>query len=333
MPLYPEVKSPKSYTINVDINVDTDTPHQLYIEECGNPKGIPVIFLHGGPGSGCNASHRSYFNPKHYRIILFDQRGCGRSTPHGCLDNNTTQHLINDIETIRLKLGVETWLLFAGSWGVTLALLYAQHYTSRVSGMILRGAFLASKRDMDWFFNAKGVARIYPELWSTLNNSLEKKDSSETLLQTYHRCLFSEDSTLNKIAAKAWSEWTNTIVTWSLLSNSTPPPRSEKETSHITNKQVRSIRLEAHYAINQYFLEEDYLINHMQVIKHLPTMLIHGRKDITCPVESSWRLHQLLTNSSLKILPDTGHLAGEPAMIEALVDATDTMIIKLDRSK
>lgn len=320
MPLYPEIENPKTYSINVD------SPHQLYVEECGNPNGIPVIFLHGGPGSGCNAGHRRYFNPKHYRIILFDQRGCGRSTPHGCLDNNTTYHLVEDIEVIRQELGVEKWVIFAGSWGVTLALLYAQDHSERVLGMILRGAFLASKRDLGWFFD-DGVCRLYPDLWDAFSTALPKLSPDETLIQTYHRYLFSGDFELNQKAAKAWSDWTDTIVTWTLPIK----PKSEHEETkrthkEITDKQVRSIRLEAHYAINQYFLKEDHLLSNMETIKQIPTRIVHGRKDITCPIESSWRLHKKLTNSTLEILPNAGHLAGEPDMIEALVDATDKMI-------
>ncbi|CAA6824512.1 MAG: Proline iminopeptidase (EC [uncultured Thiotrichaceae bacterium] len=329
MPLYPEIESPKTYSINVD------SPHQLYVEECGNPDGVPVIFLHGGPGSGCNASHRRYFNPEHYRIILFDQRGCGRSTPHGCLDNNTTWHLVDDIERIRQYLEVDKWVLFAGSWGVSLALLYAQNYTKNVSGMILRGAFLASKHDLDWFFCEDGVSRLYPELWNTLSTLLPKPENpkiEETLLQSYHRCLFSDDSALNKKAAKAWSDWTDTIVTWTLTSQPSTETKEEEVAAgsheNVTDKQIRSIRLEAHYAVNQYFLKENHILNNMEAIKQIPTWLVHGRKDITCPIESSWRLHQQLTHSTLQILPNAGHLAGEPDMIEALVKATNEMIKK-----
>jgi len=333
MPLYPELENPQTYTITVD------TPHKLYLEECGNPEGIPVIFLHGGPGSGCNASHRRYFNPEKYRIILFDQRGCGRSTPHGCLDHNTTQHLVEDIEAIRLQLEVDQWVLFAGSWGVSLALLYAQSYPEKVSAMILRGAFLASNRDMGWFFN-DGVRRIYPDLWEAFNTALPKINDSEPLLERYHRSLFSDDKRLNQKAAKVWSDWTDTIVTWTLQPQTSPqtsPKHSSEHTAStsspkdITDKQIRSIRLEAHYAINQYFLKENHILNNMQAIKHIPSLLIHGRRDITCPVESSWNLHSAFANSTLTILPNAGHLAGEPDMIEALVKATDEMI-KISKS-
>lgn len=311
MPYYPEINDVTSYEIAVD------NPHKLYVEECGNPDGIPVIFLHGGPGSGCNANHRRYFNPEKYRIILFDQRGCGLSTPHGCLDKNTTHHLVADIETIRLKLNVHQWVIFAGSWGVTIALLYAQQYKERVLGMILRGAFLASKRDMDWFFE-DGVSRVFPQLWQNYSTCLPKKSESETLLQTYHRCLLDGDKKLNAKAALAWSTWTDSVVTWMLPSTDT-----NKKPPNDIDKLIRSVRLEAHYAVNQYFLEENYLLENCEEIQDIPTFLIHGQLDITCPVESSWLLHKELKNSSLQILPNTGHLANEPDMIEALITATD----------
>ena len=316
MSFYPEINEVIRYEIAVD------EPHKLYVEECGNPDGIPVIFLHGGPGSGCNANHRRYFNPEKYRIILFDQRGCGLSTPHGCLDKNTTQHLVDDIETIRLKLNVHQWVIFAGSWGVTLALLYAQQYKERTLGMILRGAFLASKRDMDWFF-ADGVSRIFPQLWERYSTCLPKIDESETLLQTYHRCLIDDDKELNAKAALAWSEWTDSIVTWTLPDTDTG---TNKKSPKDIDKLIRSVRLGVHYAVNQYFLEENYLLENCEEIQDIPTFLIHGQLDITCPVESSWLLHKELKNSSLKILPNTGHLANEPNMIDSLVDATNEMI-------
>ncbi|MEH6457330.1 MAG: prolyl aminopeptidase [Cocleimonas sp.] len=328
MPLYPEITNPKKYEIEVD------SPHKIYVEECGNPKGIPVIFLHGGPGSGCNESHRRYFNPKKYRIVLFDQRGCGLSTPNGCLDKNTTHDLIADIETIRVKLKIDQWLVFAGSWGVTLALLYAQTYKERVLGMILRGSFLASKRDMDWFFS-EGVCRLFPELWEDFSTGLPKLNESETLLQTYHRCLFTDDKELNAKAALAWIKWTDSIVTWTLPVSENEASDQEKAADKMSSdkidKLIRSVRLEVHYAINQYFLEEDYLLNNMDKIQGLPTILVHGRRDITCPLESSWRIHQALAGSELRILPNAGHLAGEPDMIEALVSATDDMLEKLER--
>ncbi len=328
MPLYPEISTPISYEMEVD------SPHRVYVEECGNPEGISVVFLHGGPGSGCNPSHRQYFDPKRYRIVLFDQRGCGRSTPHGCLDKNTTHALITDMETIRVNLKIEQWVIFAGSWGVSLALLYAQKYKERVLGMILRGSFLASKRDMDWFFE-DGVCRLFPELWETFSNSLPRLNNTETLLQSYHRCLFCDDKELNIRAALTWTEWTDAIVTWSLPKSNIKATKEKIAKDEISNndieKLIRKVRLEVHYAINQYFLDENYLLNNSEQLQGLPAIIVHGRHDITCPVESSWRIHNALTGSELRILPNAGHLAGEPDMIDALVGATDDFVELLEK--
>ena len=321
--MYPEISNPISYELEVDF------PHIIYVEECGNPKGIPVVFIHGGPGSGCNASHRRYFDPAIYRIVLFDQRGCGRSSPHGCLDKNTTHDLIADMEVIRTHLKISRWLLFAGSWGVTLALLYAQTHKERVLGMILRGSFLASKRDLDWFFK-DGVSRLFPELWKNFSTRLTKLNDNESVLQSYHRSLFAENRELNIIAALSWLEWTDSIVTWSVPESNIETVKQKMSDSEIT-KIIRKVRLEAHYAINQYFLETDHLLNNCYKIKDLPTILVHGRRDITCPVESSWRIHNAVTGSDLRILPNAGHLASEPDMIEALVTATDDFVSILNR--
>lgn len=317
MALYPEISNPICYELEVDL------PHKVYVEECGNPNGIPVIFIHGGPGSGCNPSHRQYFDPAIYRIVLFDQRGCGRSSPHGCLDKNTTHDLIADMEVIRNHLKISRWLLFAGSWGVTLALLYAQTYKERVLGMILRGSFLASKRDLDWFFK-DGVNRIFPELWKNFNTRLTKLNDNESLLQSYHRCLFADDRELNAIAALSWLEWTDSIVTWSTPESDLEAVKDKMSKTEI-DRIIRKVRLEAHYAINHYFLDEDHLLKNCHKIQGLPTILVHGRRDITCPVESSWRIHNALAGSDLRILANAGHLASEPEMVEALVTATDDL--------
>jgi len=323
MPLYPEITNPISYELEVN------PPHKVYVEECGNPKGIPVIFIHGGPGSGCNANHRRYFHPAKYRIVLFDQRGCGRSTPYGCLEKNTTHDLIADMEVIRSHLKISRWLIFAGSWGVTLALLYAQKYKEHVLGMILRGSFLASQRDLEWFFK-DGVSRLFPELWKNFSTRLAKLNDKESLLESYHRCLFAEDRELNTIAALSWLEWTDSIVTWSTPQSNLETVKQEMSDSE-TNKLILKVRLEAHYAINQYFLENNHLLKNCHKIQGLPTILVHGRRDITCPVESSWRIHNALAGSDLRILPNAGHLAGEPDMIEALVTATDDFATILNK--
>lgn len=315
MPLYPEITPYSTYQLEVD------ETHRIYVEECGNPIGIPIVFIHGGPGSGCNESHRCFFNPQKYRIILFDQRGCGRSTPYGCLDNNTTHHLVRDLETIRETLGIDQWVLFAGSWGVALGMLYAQTYPQHVSSMILRGAFLASKRDIEWFFD-DGVSRLFPELWEKFSTTLIAEEANEHLLKTYERCIFSNDKALNLKAAKAWTEWTDSIVTWML-------PESGPFVVKDTEKLIKKIRLEVHYAVNNYFLETDQLIDNCHTIPNIPVSIIHGQRDITCPLESSWRIHKALPHSELQVIRNAGHLAGEPDMVEALVASTDKLEIPM----
>lgn len=313
--LYPEIPGPIVHHLKVN------SKHKLYVEECGNPSGIPIIFLHGGPGSGCQPYHRQFFDPKKYRIILFDQRGCGRSKPHGCLEENTTHDLIADMETIRQTLNIDKWVLFGGSWGVTLALLYAETYPDRVSGLILRGAFLASKRDLDWFFG-DGVGRIFPDEWKKFISCVDEEDiTAKNIIEGYHEMITSAYDEERIKAAEAWSRWTGKIVTWTL-----PPQDQEDEPDKKDPEQlIREIHLEIHYAINRYFLETDQLLKNIDQLPDVPVRIIHGRRDITCPLESSWRLQKAIPISTLTILPESGHLANEPAMIDALVSATDEM--------
>ncbi len=316
--LYPEITDPIVHELKVG------KIHQLYVEECGNPSGISIIFLHGGPGSGCQPYHRQFFDPEKYRIILFDQRGCGRSTPHGCLEENTTHDLIGDIETIRQTLNIEQWVLFGGSWGVTLALLYAETYPDQVSGLILRGSFLASKRDLDWFFG-DGVGRIFPDEWEKFRALVDEEDiTAKNVIEDYHEMITSAYDEERIKAAEAWSRWTGKIVTWTL------PQEDNKEPDQKDPKQlIREIHLEVHYAFNQYFLEPDQLIKNIDQLPDVPVSIIHGRRDITCPLESSWRLHKAIPNSSLTILPESGHLANEVAMIDALVTSSDNLVAEL----
>ncbi len=310
--LYPKITDPKIYVLNVG-------KHQLYVEECGNPNGIPVIFLHGGPGSGCQPYHRQFFDPEKYRIVLFDQRGCGRSTPHGCLEENTSHDLIADMEIIRNTLNIDRWVLFGGSWGVTLALLYAETYPKQVSGIILRGTFLASKRDLEWFFG-DGVGRIFPDEWQRFTSLTKDTDNFyDDLITDYHEMITSVYDDERANAAKAWSRWTSKVVTWTL------PQNDEKQDEEDLEKLIREIHLEIHYALNRYFLDNDQLLKNINQLPEVPIVIVHGRRDITCPLESSWRLHKSIPKSSITILPESGHLANEPAMIDALVSMTDKM--------
>lgn len=317
--LYPEIKSPTIYEL------DLDGSHQLYVEECGNRHGVPIIFLHGGPGSGCQPYHRQFFDPEKYRIVLFDQRGCGRSKPHGSLKDNTTHQLIADMETIRLALDIDEWVLFGGSWGVTLALLYAQTYPKQVSAMILRGSFLASQRDLEWFFG-DGVGRIFPDEWEQFTAPLTHKPSHYIeLIQAYQELISSSDSDTRLTAANAWSRWTGKIVTWTLTQNDEDTNDNVDVDVDVeaTEKLIRSVQLEIHYAANNYFIEQNQLLNSLQSLPEVPVKIVHGRRDITCPLESSWQLHQRIANSELRILSDSGHLANEVAMIDALISMTD----------
>lgn len=318
--LYPEISDPRSEMLQVSDD------HQIYVEVCGNPDGVPVIFLHGGPGSGCQAYHRQFFDPEKYRIILFDQRGCGRSTPKGCLTENTTLDLIEDMERIRAHFSIDRWVLFGGSWGVTLALLYAETYPDRVSAIILRGAFLAAKRDLDWFFG-DGVSRLFPDEWQRFTHALEVEDfSKESIIKACHDGIHANDPERQLRVAKAWSRWTGKIVTWTL-----PPKNPKVENNAVPEKPaeqlIKEIALEIHYAFNRYFLRPEQLIEDIDQLPDVPITLIHGRRDITCPIESSWRLSQHLPKADFVVLEQAGHLASEADMVDALITATDQLSV------
>lgn len=313
--LYPEIEPYATHGLAVD------PPHVIYVEECGNREGIPVVFLHGGPGSSCKAYHRQFFDPARYRAILFDQRGCGRSNPRGEIAGNTTQALIADMERIRDQLGIEKWLLFGGSWGATLALLYAETHPDRVHGLILRGVFLARDQDLDWFLKS-GPNRIFPDAWEAFLDLIPDAERSD-LVQAYYRRLVSDDRALQLTAAKAWSAWATRVVTYTL-----PDPDNPLESAD-TDKVVDETRIECHYAANRYFLEPDQLLCDVDKIPRIPIVLIHGRRDLTCTLESAWSLHRRLPDAKLVILPDSGHLAAEPAMVDALVTATDNLAEQL----
>lgn len=319
--LYPELQP-----FATDV-LEINDGHSVYFEQSGSETGIPVIFLHGGPGSGCNENHRRYFNPDKYRIIIFDQRGCNRSTPNGCIENNSTQELLGDIEAIRSKLNIEKMILFGGSWGATLALLYAEQYPQHVSAMILRGTFLARQCDFDWFASddKNGVYRIFPDYWQEYLSNFDKTEMNDRL-DSLHQRVFSNNREIQLKAAKAWALWAGRVVTHSL--NLDEPYVLEEDDDE---KLINEVKIEMHYAKNRYFIEENKILNNISKIPDVPINIIHGRKDLTCLPESSWSVHQALVdsnlaNSKLVIVYDAGHLAGEPAMIDALVTATDQMV-------
>jgi proline iminopeptidase len=298
--------------------LELENGHSIYFEQSGNKTGLPVIFLHGGPGTGCNENHRRYFNPDKYRIIIFDQRGCNRSKPNGCVENNSTQDILEDIESIRNKLGIEKLILFGGSWGATLALLYAEQYPQNISGIILRGTFLARQCDFEWFAH-DGVSRIFPDYWQEYLSNFDENEMNERL-QALHRRVFSDNKEIQLEAAKAWALWAGRVVTHSLgLKEEYVLEEGDGE------KLINEVKIEMHFAKNRYFINENHILDNISNIPDVPITIIHGRKDLTCLPESSWTVHQSLPGSNYVVVTDAGHLASEPAMVDALITATDQM--------
>ncbi|MGZ5622277.1 MAG: prolyl aminopeptidase [Methylobacter sp.] len=306
--LYPEIEPFQTFFL------DTGSKHAVYVEQSGNPEGIPVIFLHGGPCSGTKPDHRRFFNPEFYRIILFDQRGCGLSLPFGELENNTTQDLIDDMERIRHQLAIEQWLVFGGSWGGALALLYAQQQKDKVIGLILRAVFLARQRDLDWFAK-DGASKIYPEQWQRLIESIPEQ-RSDNLVQGLCDVLWGEDEMAQRRGAKEWMAWSGQV---SLGNDYQPSPKGK----HSTEKMVKQVRMELHYAKHCYFIVENQILDNCERLAKIPTVIIHGRYDLVCPMEAGYSLHKELPNAEYIVLPNAGHIARGEEMIDALVTATD----------
>jgi len=306
--LYPDIQTNHEYSLA------TDDGHTLYVEESGNPNGIPVLFVHGGPGGGCAPTHRRFFNPDKYRIILFDQRGCGRSTPHASLRNNTTTALVDDIERIREHLGIEQWLLFGGSWGSTLSLIYAQTHPDRVCGLILRGVFLCRKHDIDWFYQ-RGASAIFPDFWQDYLEPIPEVEHQD-LLGAYHKRLTSDNELVRMAAAKAWSVWEGRCSTLD------PNPDVVEHFSD-PHFALAMARIEAHYFINEAFLQPNQILEKCKLIRSIPTTIVHGRYDMVCPLEQAFALHRQLPQAELHIVRDAGHSAFEPGIIDNLVTATD----------
>lgn len=297
--------------------INTEDGHEVYIEQVGNPQGVPVIFLHGGPGSSCKDHHRCFFNPDKYHVILMDQRGAGRSRPSGHLKHNTTKHLVLDMEMIREKLGIEKWLLFGGSWGATLALLYAGKHRSRVSGMILRGTFLARQTDADWFFK-EGASRLFPAAWHRFSHHVSLNER-KNLLVSYHRRLLIDDDEVQQETTREWDAWGGAVV----LGDGFDVSALEGD---VSEKAIAQARIETHYAVNHYFIEENQIINNTVRLTDIPCTIVHGRRDFMCPIESSYTLARELPHSTFINLPNATHLAHGDEMIDALVDAADSML-------
>ncbi|MEW7994739.1 MAG: prolyl aminopeptidase [gamma proteobacterium symbiont of Clathrolucina costata] len=288
--------------------------HRLYVEQVGKPDGIPVLFLHGGPGAGCEPYHRRFFNPDHYRVVLFDQRGCGHSTPHASLEANTTWDLVGDIERIRQQLNIEQWLLFGGSWGSTLALAYAQSNPDRVTGMVLRGIFLCRDEEISWFYQ-HGASRVFPDYWEDFIAPIPQQERDD-LLHAYHRRLSGENDIDRMAAAKAWSVWEGRTA--SLHPN--PAVVSFFSDPHTA---LSLARIECHYFVNHAFLRPNQLLLESDRLADIPGVIVQGRYDLICPMTSAWELHRAWPGSELKVIGDAGHSAAEPGIRSALIEATD----------
>lgn len=295
--------------------LDVDDGHRIYVEQCGNPDGIPVVVFHGGPGGGCSPAMRRYFNPATYRVILFDQRGCGRSRPHASVENNTTWHLVDDIERIRKVLGINAWIVFGGSWGATLALIYAQSHPDRTAALVLRGVFLMTQPELDWFYGG-GAGRFWPDLWNRFTK-LIPEDEQDDLIAAYHRRLFSGDLTQETRYARAWASWENALAAMD----------SDGVTGDSPADYARAFaRLENHYFKNAGFLgPERQILNCMDRISHIPGAIVQGRYDMICPPVSAYGLAQKWPSARLQMIGRAGHALSEPGISAELVRIMDQM--------
>jgi proline iminopeptidase len=306
-PFYPEIEPYRTGRLRLD------GPHDMYWECSGSPDGTPALFLHGGPGAGASPTHRRYFDPRRYRIVVFDQRGAGRSEPLGDLTDNTTAHLVADIERLRAHLGIERWLVFGGSWGSTLALAYAQAHPDRVTALVLRGIFLGTPDEVDWFVNRLGT--VFPENWRTFAGFIPEAERGD-LLAAYHRRLVDPDPAVHMPAARTWSVYEGSCST--LLPDAGAVQRFADD-----RVALGIARIEAHFFMNRCFLEDDQLLRGVDRIRHLPTRIVQGRYDMVCPIQTADRLVRAWPEAGYTIVPDAGHSAGEPGIRSALIQATD----------
>tara|TARA_Y100000996_G_scaffold200126_1_gene156959 strand:- start:591 stop:1562 length:972 start_codon:yes stop_codon:yes gene_type:complete len=289
--------------------------HSIYYEQCGNPNGKPAIFLHGGPGGGAGKLSRRFFNPKKYRIILFDQRGCGKSKPHTCLEENTTWHLVDDIESIRKLLDIDRWLVFGGSWGSTLAIAYAQSHPDRVTELILRGIFMLRQKELQWFYQY-GASEIYPEAWQGFIEEIPE-DQRHNLIEAYRLIFNGEDKEKKLSAAKAWSKWE---ASTSFINHN---PEAVKDSVN-SEFALAFALIENHYFVNKGFLEnENQLLNNIDAIRDIPCVIIQGRYDVVCPPTTAYELYSKWPEADLKIAPFSGHSAFEKEITHLLIEATN----------
>lgn len=312
--LFPELQP---YAVH---RLPVDPPHELYVEECGERNGIPVLFVHGGPGGGLEEYHRRFFDPNRYRIVLFDQRGAGRSTPHANLDHNTTQALVADMEAIRIHLGIDRWLLFGGSWGSTLSLVYAQTHPGRVLGLVLRGIFLCRQEEIRWFYQS-GAHWLFPDYWRDYLAPIPVEERDD-LVAAYYRRLTGPDDGEAARCARAWALWearTSTLL---------PNPRLLE---HFAGARMATAlaRIECHYFMHDSFLRPNQILAEAHRLRGIPAILIHGRYDAVCPLENAWALQEAWPEARLEIIPSSGHSATEPGIMAALLAATDTFARRL----
>lgn len=306
---YPPIEPYRSGELTVS------SKHVLYWEESGRPDGKPILFLHGGPGAGTQPSHRCFFDPETYRIVLFDQRGSGKSRPHACLEENTTWDLVEDIEKLRKHLGIDRWVVFGGSWGSTLALAYAETHPSRVKGLILRGIFLCREKEIRWFYQS-GAHFLFPDEWEKFLAPIPLSERGN-LVDAYFKRLSSPDPDVRKQAAQAWSGWEGATLCL----------KKDPELLASFTEEMRAdalARIECHYFIHRSFFKTDnWLLDSIASIRHIPAVIIHGRYDIVCPFDNAWALHRAWPEARLEVIADAGHAASEPGILDALVRAAD----------
>lgn len=309
--LFPEIEIyQKNY-------LQTDDLHKIYYEECGNPNGHPVVFLHGGPGSGCNPTQRRFFDPEHYRIILLDQRGCNRSKPQGSTEDNTTQDLVQDIDAIRASLGIDRWLVFGGSWGSTLALSYALTFPEHVTGLVLRGIFLSRPSELDWFLG--DIKHFFPEVWHELISYLPEAERNN-VLSAYGKRVFNTDPAVNIPAAIQWNAFENAIMRLMPPENN----KTDKATAEQNAIEVARARVQIHYIQNDCFVDGAAMLKDAtQKLAHIPTVIVQGRYDMVCPPTTAWELSQAMPHAEFIIVSDAGHSAMEPGITSALIAATE----------
>jgi proline iminopeptidase len=307
--LYPQIEPYKSG------HLDVGDGHSLYWELCGNPDGKPAVFLHGGPGGGSSPDHRRQFDPARYNILVFDQRGCGKSTPYASLEANTTWHLVEDIERLREHVGVDKWMVFGGSWGSTLSLAYAEQYPERVTELVLRGIFLFDQYEVDWLYKEGGASAVYPDKWDEFLSLIPESEHGD-LVEAYRKRLTSEDADERLRAAKAWSAWEGSTVT--LL----PSPET---IDHFTSPEiaVAIARIENHYMANNGWLEPGQLLEGAHKLSDIPGVIVQGRHDTCTPPKAAWALKKAWPEVELNIVPDGGHLYNEPGILDGLIRATD----------